>query len=550
MLLQPTIPKPPPNHPNLKHNHFYYSNAISVSSGLLNNPTFFLKQPIISTICETHKNPVSITCSSLPQVYSSGTVDRERKQIWNSIYKKIHMLENSPLGPASVLNQMENEGKRISKWVLSKVVKELRKFRRYKFALEVYEWMNSRPERFRITTSDTAIQLDLIAKVHGISSAEQYFVKLPDTLKDKRIYGSLLNSYTQSKMTEKAESLMDDMRSKNYTNHPFPFNVMMTLYMKLKDDEKVESLITEMMEKEIALDTYTYNIWLTSCGSKGFLEKMEHVFQQMELDNTVNPSWITFSTMATTYIKSGHFEKAEDCLRKIESQAMGWDRMPYHYLISIYGTAGKKEEVYRIWNIYRALFVNIMNLGYHTMISALVRANDIDGAERIYDEWLSVKSTYDPRVGNVLLSFYVRKGHSEKAKTFFDQMLEIGGKPNSMTWEIVSEDHVRNMRISEALSCLRSASLAEGSKSWKPKPTNVRLILEIVERGDDVANKNALLDILRQVGCFDNETYMSHIPSLGGGKYASSVSVVEDSVDSDEGNAGNFILLEEVQESL
>ncbi|KAL6498862.1 hypothetical protein OROHE_026462 [Orobanche hederae] len=547
MLLQPTIPKPPPSHPNLKHNHSYYSNAISFSSGLLKNSTFFLKQPIISTIC-----PVSITCSSLSQVYSSGTVDRERKQvpIWYSIYKKISMLENSPLGPASVLNQMENEGKRISKWVLSKVVKELRMFRRYKFALEVYEWMNNRPEMFRITPSDTAIQLDLIAKVHGISSAEQYFLKLPDTLKDKRIYGSLLNSYVQSKMKDKAEFLMDDMRSKNYANHPLPFNVLMTLYMRLKDDEKVESLITEMREKEIALDAYTYNIWLTSCGSKGFLEKMEHVFQQMELDNTVNPSWTTFSTMATTYIRSGHLEKAEDCLRKIESQTTGQDRKSYHYLISIYGTAGKKEEVYRIWNIYRASFVNIANLGYYTVISALVRVDDIDGAERIYDEWLSVKSTYDPRVGNLLLNFYVRKGLSEKAKTFFDQMLEIGVKPNSMTWEIVSEDHVRNMRISEALSCLRSASLAEGSKSWKPKPANVCLILEIVEKGDDVANKNALLDILRQVGCFDDETYMSYIPLSGGGKFASSVSVVEDRVDSDEGNAGDFILLEEVQGSL
>ncbi|KAL6569271.1 hypothetical protein OROMI_013785 [Orobanche minor] len=547
MLLQSTIPKPPPTHPNLKRNHFYYSNAISFSSGLLKNSTFFLKQPIISTIY-----PVSITCSSLSQVYSSGTVDRERKQapIWYSIYKKIFMLENSPLGPASVLNQMENEGKMISKWVLSKVVKELRMSRRYKFALEVYEWMNNRPESFRITTSDTAIQLDLIAKVHGISSAEQYFLKFPDTLKDKRIYGSLLNSYVQSKMTEKAESLMDDMRSKNYANHPLPFNVMMTLYMKLKDDEKVESLITEMMEKEIALDTYTYNIWLTSYGSKGFLEKMEHVFQQMELDNTVNPSWATFSTMATAYIKWGHLEKAEDCLRKIESQAMGLDRKPYHYLISIYGTAGKKEEVYRIWNIYRASFVNIANFGYYTVISALVRVDDIDGAERIYDEWLSVKSTYDPRVGNLLLNFYVRKGLSEKAKTFFDQMLEIGVKPNSMTWEIVSEDHVRNMRISEALSCLRSALLVEGSKSWKPKPANVCLILEIVEKGDDVANKNALLDILRQVGCFDDETYMSYIPLSGGGKFTSSVSVVEDRVDSDEGNAGDFILLEEVQGSL
>lgn len=41
------------------------------------------------------------------------------------------------MGSASVLNQMENEGKKLSKWELCKVVKALRKFRRFKYALEV-----------------------------------------------------------------------------------------------------------------------------------------------------------------------------------------------------------------------------------------------------------------------------------------------------------------------------------------------------------------------------------------------------------------------------
>jgi hypothetical protein len=54
--------------------------------------------------------------------------------------------------------------------------------------LQVYEWMNNRPERIRISASDAAIQLDLIAKVHGVSSAEGYFLNLTNNLKDKRTY--------------------------------------------------------------------------------------------------------------------------------------------------------------------------------------------------------------------------------------------------------------------------------------------------------------------------------------------------------------------------
>jgi pentatricopeptide repeat protein len=145
--------------------------------------------------------------------------------------------------------------------------------------LQVYDWMNNRPERFRISASDVAIQLDLIARVHGVSSAEGFFLNLTNDLKDKRTYGALLNAYVHSRSREKAESLLEVMRSKRYLIHSLPFNLMMTLYMNLKDYDKVDMLVSEMKEKNIQLDIYTYNIWLSSCGSQGSIQKMEQVFE-------------------------------------------------------------------------------------------------------------------------------------------------------------------------------------------------------------------------------------------------------------------------------
>ncbi|XP_073291319.1 pentatricopeptide repeat-containing protein At1g02150 [Primulina huaijiensis] len=521
MLLQSTIPIPPPKFHNQNHSPTNF-NTLSFSSGLLQNRTFSIKQPVvIVTTRETHKNSGFITCSSISQVHSYGTVDFEKRPMlnWNAMYKEISMMENPELGAASVLNQVENGGNKISKWELCRIVKELRKFRRFKYALQVYEWMNNRREYYRITTSDTAIQLDLIAKVHGISSAERYFLKLPEALKDKRIYGSLLNAYARARMKEKAEAQMNTMRKRGYASHALPFNVMMTLYMNQKDHEKIESLISEMLESKIALDIYSYNIWLTTRGSQGSPEEMEQVFEQMQLDPTINPNWTTFSTMATAYIKFNQFEKADDCLKKIESRITGRDRIPYHYLISLYGSAGKKDEVFRMWNIYKSTFSNIPNSGYHTLISSLVRLGDIDEAEKRYDEWLSVKSAYDPRIANLLLSFYTKKGLSEKAWTFFDEMIEGGRKPNSMTWEILAEDHIRNMRILEALSFLQNAASAEGSKNWRPRPANVVSILEILDQESDQPSKDTLFEILRQMGCLNDVNYMSYIPISDGGTF-------------------------------
>ncbi|KAF8019561.1 hypothetical protein BT93_G0294 [Corymbia citriodora subsp. variegata] len=471
-------------------------------------------------------------------------MDYERRPMvkWNAVFRRISHMESPELGAATVLNQCEDEGKKLTKWELCRVVKELRKYKRYKLALEVYDWMNNRGERFRLSASDAAIQLDLIAKVRGISSAEDFFLRLPDALKDRRIYGALLNAYVRARMKEEAESLIDKMREKGYAMHALPFNVMMTLYMNLKDYGKVDALVSEMMEKNIQLDMYSYNILLSSRGAQGSVEGMEQVFEQMKLDSMINPNWTTFSTMATMYIKMGQLEKAEDCLKKVESRITGRDRIPYHYLISLYGTVGNKEETYRVWNTYKSVFPTIPNLGYHAMISSLVRIGDIEGAEKMYEEWLLVRTSFDPRIGNLLMNSYVKEGKLDKAEGILDQMVELGGKPNSSTWEILAEGHTRERRISEGFSCFKDAFLAEGWKSWRPKPVTLSYFFDLCEEEGNLETKEALVELLRQSGFLEDKTYASSIGLFNG--------ALKDEAGSQDEVDGAEVLLNQLESSM
>ncbi|EOA38945.1 hypothetical protein CARUB_v10011354mg [Capsella rubella] len=458
------------------------------------------------------KKTAAIVCS-ISQVYGYGTVDYERRPIiqWNAIYKKISLMEKPELGAASVLNQWEKGGRKLTKWELCRVVKELRKYKRPNQALEVYDWMNNRGERFRLSASDAAIQLDLIGKVRGISDAEEFFLTLPETFKDRRVYGSLLNAYVRAKSREKAEALLNTMREKGYALHPLPFNVMMTLYMNLREYDKVDAMVFEMKQKDIRLDIYSYNIWLSSCGSLGSVEKMELVYQQMKSDVAINPNWTTFSTMATMYIKMGEIEKAEDALRKVEARITGRNRIPYHYLLSLYGSVGNKKELYRVWNVYKSVAPSIPNLGYHALVSSLVRMGDIEGAEKVYEEWLPVKSSYDPRIPNLLMNVYVKNDQLEKAEGLFDHMVEMGGKPSSSTWEILADGHTRKRCIPEALTCLRKAFSAEGSSNWRPKVLMLSGFFKLCEEESDITSKEAVLELLRQAGHLQDKSYQALI---------------------------------------
>jgi len=77
---------------------------------------------------------------SISQVHSYGTVDYEKRPAvkWGTLYRRISMMENPSLGSGVVLDQCEEEEEgKLSKWVVCRVARELRKFRRFKQALEV-----------------------------------------------------------------------------------------------------------------------------------------------------------------------------------------------------------------------------------------------------------------------------------------------------------------------------------------------------------------------------------------------------------------------------
>ncbi|KAI4331868.1 hypothetical protein L6164_016821 [Bauhinia variegata] len=533
----------------------------------LHNQNFFLSSPLhysrpipceISTFTLPQTldfQKLSVACS-ISKTRNYRTVDYERRPIvrWNDVYRRISLMENPELGSASALNQLENEGKNLTKWVLRRVVKELRKHKRHERALEVYDWMNNRRQRFRLSENDAAIQLDLVAKVRGVSSAEEYFIRLTDNLKDRRTYGALLNAYVWARLKDKAESLFDTMRSKGYATHAVPFNVMMTLYMNLEEYDKVDLMVSEMIEKNIQLDIYSYNIWIASCGSQGSIEKMEQAFEKMTKYKIIIPNWTTFSTMATMYIKMDHLDKAEECLRNVEGSIRGSkDRIPFHYLLSLYGNAGKKEDVYRVWNTYKLIFSSIPNVAYLSIISSLVRIGDIEGADKLYEEWLSVKSTYDPRIGNLLIGWYVKNGNADKALGIFEHMIKVGGRPNSSTWELLggkpdsstwellADGHIGENRISEALTCFEEAFKADSSKSWRPKPESVSAFFRLCKDKDDLASIEALTGLLRQSKLLNDEAYASLIGLSDGAVGSGDLLTKIDATDRTDDNYDNEV---------
>ncbi|KAF2286707.1 hypothetical protein GH714_023832 [Hevea brasiliensis] len=184
------------------------------------------------------------------------------------------------------------------------------------------------------TVSDQAIHLDLVAKTRGITAAENYFIDLPETLKNHLTYGALLNCYCKELMTEEAEALMEKMKELNLGLTSMSYNSLMTLYTKVGQPERIPAVIQEMKTKNIMPDSYTYNVWMRALAAVNDTSGAERVVEEMKRDGRVAADWTTYSNLASIYIDAGLHEKAEKALKELEKRNAHQDHYAFQFLIT------------------------------------------------------------------------------------------------------------------------------------------------------------------------------------------------------------------------
>ncbi|KAL2331710.1 hypothetical protein Fmac_019291 [Flemingia macrophylla] len=171
------------------------------------------------------------------------------------------------------------------------------------------------------------------------------------------------------------------------------------------------------------------NAYVTSADLKG----MEKLLMEMEANHLVTVDWYTSISAANGYLKVGNFVKATEMLWKSEYLARGKTRMlAYKYIQTMHAIIGNKNDVYGLWNIH--IGHNPNNSSYLNMISSLVKLDDMDGAEKILEEWESAYKNYDARIPNLMITAYCKCGQLEKAEAHIRRILDGGKQLDGRTW--------------------------------------------------------------------------------------------------------------------
>lgn len=361
----------------------------------------------------------------------------------------------------------------------------------------------------KISPSDAAIRLDLIYKVHGLERAENYFNNMSRKLKTYNVYAALLRSYVKENSVDKAEAIMEEMRNLGEAESSLPYNVLINLYTWNGEFDKIDMLMEEMEIKGIPHDKYTLRNRMSAYIAASDVSGMEKILYRMEEDKNIYADWKVYSLAASGYLKLGFAKEALAMLgileREVDKMNPKTRKTALMFLLTHHSRIGDSEELFRVWNLYKPSD-GLIDAPYGCMIRSLTKLDDIEGAERVFEEWKSQCTTNDFRVVNSILAAYCKKGLLEKAESTLDKAVEGLSPPYTSSWNILAKGYMEHNQMPKAVETLKKALLI-GRKRWMPSRLTLASCLDYLKDQGDVTGIEEIINLLRKMDVLSLDTY-------------------------------------------
>ncbi|KAL3820484.1 hypothetical protein ACJIZ3_006389 [Penstemon smallii] len=392
------------------------------------------------------------------QFLSSGPTQSKNVLPSDSLFRRISRLGDPNISMVPVLDKWISDGNSVDKPLLQSIIKELKFYNRFKHAIEVSEWMTDK-RNFDLESTDVAMRMNLIFKVHGLEQVENYYYNLNQNLKYcYNAHIALLDCYSRAKSADKAEALMQKARDMGHAVKPIWYNIMMNLYLNLGNYEKVGCLMDEMEKNGVHYDQFTLIICLKAYTMVADTDGIDKIVKIMESDPRIIPSWNLYSVAANGYLRVGLKEKALTMMNKVKILMEKEERkdVACAILFKLYAEGGNKDDLYQIWNEYKRNN-KLTNKVYKSMMLALLKCDHVEGVEVVFEEWETSGLSYDFRIPNLLIDAYCRNGNLEKAIALLNRGKSRGGSPNAMTWRHLACAYIKDNQIVEAINSLKKA---------------------------------------------------------------------------------------------
>ncbi|KAF8401167.1 hypothetical protein HHK36_014471 [Tetracentron sinense] len=231
---------------------------------------------------------------------------------------------------------------------------------------------------------------------------------------------SLISACASLKALKKGKELHSAGVKIGSTGDVLVGNSLIDMYSKCGKLEAAQRVFDKILHK----DVFTWKSMIGGYAQAGYCGKAYDLFMKMQ-ESGVRPNVVTWNVMISGYIQNGDEDQAMDLFHRMETDGMiKRNTASWNSLI----VAAKKVKEIHGCELRRSLESDLSVA--NSLIDTYAKSGDIVCARSIFDGMPSK----DIISWNSLISGYVLHGFSSIAIDLFDQMREVGLKPNRGTF--------------------------------------------------------------------------------------------------------------------
>eukprot|EP01018_Ginkgo_biloba_P030838 Gb_14966 [translate_table: standard] len=232
---------------------------------------------------------------------------------------------------------------------------------------------------------------------------------------------ALIDMYAKCRSIKDADTVFKKLPQCNVVS----WNVMIAGYGQNGFGEHALNLLSQMQERGLKPDQVTFASVLSACAKCGLIENARNVFDKMS-----ERSVISWNTMITGYVQTGHREKALKLFGQMQYADVKPDQVTLSSILVACASLGALEYGKQLHTLANRIGLESDLFVGSALVDMYAKCGSTENARQVFDRM----PERDGVAWNSIIAGYGWQVHSEEVLTIFQHMQWVGVRPTEFTF--------------------------------------------------------------------------------------------------------------------
>ncbi|KAF7806564.1 pentatricopeptide repeat-containing protein [Senna tora] len=251
------------------------------------------------------------------------------------------------------------------------------------------------------------------------------------------ILGILLQAYEGAGRVDKVPLLLKDSFYQHILVNQNSCSILVMAYVKHQLLDEAMKILKKKRWNDPLYEDNLYHLIICSCKEVGLLEDAVKIYSLMPKHDD-KPNLHITCTMIDIYGAMGLFNEAERLYLKLKSSGICLDMIAFSIVVRMYAKAGSFKDACSVLDeIGKQSDIVPDNFLLHDMLRIYQRCSMLDKLSDLYYKISKDRVNWDQEMYNCVLNCCSRALPVDELTRLFDEMLQLGFSPNTITFNVM-----------------------------------------------------------------------------------------------------------------